>query len=208
MSYPADPNRLLAAGYVQSGSNTYLGAFLSTNGGTSWTQVKIANESGSTARAAAIAPSNVKTIYAAGHTSSWAPLLFRSTDNGVNWSQIAAPSSSSQILSLAIHPASPNTLIVTTSWGGTFKSIDGGGSWTKLEKAPLEANCVVWNPSNPNEIFVGSREGVFYSADGGATWTDLSAGLAAKNVVGIEIDGPGRMVYVGIFSGGICRRSF
>jgi len=186
-----------------------MGIFLSTNGGTNWTQVKIMNENGTTADAAAVAPSSVNTIYVAGGDSSGDHYYFyRSANGGAAWTQVAAPSTSSDVTGLAVHPSLPTTLYAATSWAGVFKSTDGGSSWTELDKAPDSGNCVVVNPSNPNEVFVGSSDGIEYSADGGATWTDLSAGLAAKNVVWIEIDGPARLVYAGIESGGICRRSF
>jgi len=205
VAYPAEPNRLLAAGNIWSG----LAAFLTTNGGKNWTKVKVFNDSGSRIYAAALAPSNVNTLYVSGRNSSGNAVFFKSTNGGAKWSQMAVPSASAYINSLAVHPTSPNTIYATTSSaGGTFKSTDGGASWTKLENTTQGGNCIVVNPSNPNEIFMGSDSGVDYSADGGKTWTDLSAGLAAKSVNWIEIDGPGRMVYAGIYGGGICRRSF
>lgn len=185
-----------------------MGIFLSTDAGTNWTQIKIMNVADSQAEAAALAPSNVSTIYVAGYISSGTRVIFRSTDGGAAWTQGAAPSSSAQVSGLAVHPSSPSTLYATTSWGGCFKSTDGASSWTKMDKAPSGANCVAINPSNPNEVFIGSNDGVYYSADGGATWTDLSAGLAATDVVWIEIDAPARLIYAGIEGGGICRRSF
>jgi photosystem II stability/assembly factor-like uncharacterized protein len=186
-----------------------MGIFLSTNGGTSWTQVKIYNENGSEADQAALAPSDMKTIYVAGHRyPSWNPILFRSANGGASWTQVTAPASQARVTGLAVHPGSPTTVYATTAWQGNFKSTDGGSSWTKLSCAAYGAYCVAVNPSNPNEVFIGSSDGIDYSADGGATWTDLSAGLAAKNVVWIEIDGPGRLAYAGINGGGVCRRSF
>jgi photosystem II stability/assembly factor-like uncharacterized protein len=209
VAYPSDANRLLAAGYIQSGSNTYMGIFFSTNGGTNWTQVKIMNENGSEADAVALAPSNVNTIYVAGHRyPSWDPVFFRSANGGAAWTQVASPCSSSQVYGLAVHPTTPTTLYAVTSWKGVSKSTDGGSSWAQLTNAPNGGNCVALNPSNPNDVFVGHGAGISYSADGGSTWTDLSEGLAAKNVVWIEVDGAARQVYAGIAGGGICRRSF
>ena len=208
LAYPADPDRLLAAGYIESGGKPCMGVFLSNDAGTSWTRVRLMNESGSEADAAALAPSNVKVLYVAGHGADWKPVLFRSTNGGTAWTRIKAPAPAASVTCLAVHPSSQTTLYATTSWQGNFKSTDGGSSWTKLACTASGANCVAVNPSDPNEVFIGSSEGVEYSADGGSTWTDLSADPAVKNVVWIEVDGPARLVYAGIKGGGICRRSY
>lgn len=208
-AYPNDPNRLLAAGYVETAGKSYLGVFLSRNSGTDWTQVKILNENGSWADSVALAPSDVGTIFVSGTSyPSYKTVFFRSANGGSSWTQVAAPCETGYIYSIAVHPSLKTTLYAASSWNGIHKSTNGGNSWAKLASGPNGGNCVVINSANPNEVFVGGSNGVFYSANGGATWSDLSAGLPAKYVTSVVIDGAARQVYAGTSGGGICRRSF
>ena len=167
---------MLAAGFVEAAGKSYLGVFLSSNAGTDWTQVKILNEAGSWADSVALAPSDVGTIYVGGRRyPSCAPAFFRSTNGGSSWTQVGAPCQYGSINSIAVHRTLKTTLYAASDYDGIAKSTDGGTSWTKLTKAPFGGTCVVINPSNPNEVFVGGGQGVHYSADGGAPSTTSCA---------------------------------
>ena len=189
------------------GSNALMGIFLSTDGGLNWTQIKIRDDNGSSATAAALDPANTNTIYVAGYTSVWAPVLYKSTDGGANWTQIASPSATRRLSSIVVDPNSSNTIYAGTESGGVYKSTNGGSSWTSLANAPQAGKCIAVNPSNSNEIFAGGW-GVFTSSDGGATWKDIGEGLPSQSVNSIAIDTAARVVYVGTSGGGICGRSF
>lgn len=206
---PDNPNRLIAAGFIQSGGKTLMGIHLSTDGGNTWAQIKIRDDAGSQATVAVFDPSNSNTIYVAGYTAAWTPVLYRSKDGGSTWSQLTSPSSRVYLSSLAVDPSAPKILYAGGSWGGIAKSTDGGSTWTQLSgKAPWSVNCIAVNPSNASEVFVGNNTGVFYSNNGGSSWTDISADLAAKIVNRVVIDGPGRKVYAGTEGGGLCQRGF
>lgn len=190
------------------GTKNYMGVFISTDGGLTWTQVRIRTDENSQACAAAFDPSNTRTIYVAGTTSSGSPVLHKSTDGGANWTSLSPPSSGCPIDALAQAAGSSGPLYAATGWEGIFASTDGGGSWTKFANAPYSGDCLAVNKLNPNELFVGNWNGLWYSADKGATWTDLSGDLPVKSVNSIQVDGAVRKVYVGTAGGGICRRSF
>jgi len=203
----ANPNRVIAAGYIQANGNNLMGIFLSTDGGSNWTQIKIRDDNYSCATAAALDPVTTNTIYVAGYTSAGAPVLYKSTDGGANWTQLAPPTSSQYLSSIVVDPNSSNTIYAGTSYQGVYKSTNGGSSWTSLANAPWQGKCIAVNPSNSNEVFAGAW-GIYYSSDGGATWKDLSEGLPSKSVNSIAVDPAARVVYVGTSGGGICRRSF
>lgn len=211
---PANPKRIIAAGFLEISGTRTMGIFRSTDGGVNWTQVKIREESGSGADAGALDPSDGNTIYLSGHKANRDPVLYRSKDGGVRWTELAVPTppsswSLSQISALAVDPKSPNRIYAGTEYSGVYVSTNGGGAWTMLgENAPASANSVAINASNPNEVFVGSSDGLFYSLDKGTTWKELWRDLPNKNVTSIHVDGAARKVYVGTRGGGICRRSF
>jgi len=184
-----------------------MGIFLSTDGGSNWTQIKIRDDNYSCATAAALDPANTNTIYIAGYTSARAAVLYKSTDGGANWTQLASPLATGSLSSIVVDPNSSNTIYAGTQTGGVYKSTNVGSSWTRLANAPWDGKCIAVNPANSKEVFAGGW-GVFTSSDGGATWKDLSEGLPSQSVNSIAIDPAARVVYVGTGGGGICRRSF
>lgn len=210
---PSDPNRVLAAGHLGPGySGGVAGLYLSSNGGMDWTEAQLSTVVGTFADTGVYAPSRPSTIYAAARTAAGTPTVLRSLNGGKAWTKVGAPTDPdwtvSTISGLAVHPTKPNTLYAATWFPGIYKSMNGGASWIRLKNGPNGGSCVALNPSAPEEVFVGDDAGIFFSADGGASWTDFSAGLAVKNVVRIEVDGPARLVYAGIRGGGIWRRGF
>jgi photosystem II stability/assembly factor-like uncharacterized protein len=66
-------------------------------------------------------------------------------------------------------PALTGALYAGTDWG-LFKSVDGGGSWTRL---PLQADVAstTFDPANPAVLLVVDAQGrIFRSEDRGLTW--------------------------------------
>jgi len=56
--------------------------------------------------------------------------VFKSTNGGGSWKPGRHGPDRSDVLSLAIDPAAPQTVYAGTAEGGVFKSTDGGGSWS------------------------------------------------------------------------------
>lgn len=95
--------------------------------------------------------------------------IFKSTDNGETWSQLASTNVSDittfnsdwqYIWNIAVHPVSGNVYAATT--GGIYRSTNGGTSWTK-----------VFDPNNSNtlkcDVTISSNGTVYTStsSDGG-----------------------------------------
>lgn len=162
--------------------------------------------------ALAVAPSNVKYIYAGDDNG----LLYFSTNGGSNWSS-AGPSGNGEVCDsggdcspaggivtgIAVSPSSASTIYVTFSnfaSGGhhVFKSTTSGSTFTDISKSlpniPFES--VVVDPNNANHVIVGSDVGVFISTDGGTSWSPLGTGLPNVAIDQIFADPNGQNLYV------------
>jgi photosystem II stability/assembly factor-like uncharacterized protein len=62
---------------------------------------------------------------------------------------------------------------------GIYTSLDGGGTWSSLERAvgdSFRTYVIVRAPDRRNLVFAGTSGGLIHSPDGGATWRRLSEG--------------------------------
>ena len=110
---------------------------------------------------------------------------------------------------IAIHPRDANVIYAGTSdlggWGtgGTFKSVDGGVSWTRtgngavyfllidpgnpdgpnsLIAGPCDviSGVFVYDPQDSRTLYCGAVGQVFRSADAGKNWTEVGSGLRGR----------------------------
>lgn len=111
--------------------------------------------------------------------------IFKSTDGGGTWTQLAAtnPSSASDwyyVNRVAVHPTIASTLLAATN-GGVYRSTDSGASWSKVSS--LRALQVAFDPMDGNRAVYGGASGnVGYSSDAGATWTAATVVAGGKRV--------------------------
>lgn len=80
-----------------------------------------------------------------------------------------------EIKALSVDPHNPQTLYAATSFGGAFKSLDGGANWVKsgMPNRPL-----VFDPQDPKTIYVFDYgQGISKSTDGGTSWNPADSGL-------------------------------
>jgi photosystem II stability/assembly factor-like uncharacterized protein len=90
-------------------------------------------------------------------------------DAGINyWSPIGPYGG--QMLALAADPQQ-SEVVYAGSYGGVFKSIDGGATWRRTSRGleGLAVYALAVAPSNRNVIYAGG-DGLFVSRDGGETW--------------------------------------
>lgn len=123
--------------------------------------------------------------------------LYRSTDMGDSWTELAAisdvpgtdrwtfppPPHIAHVKHIAFHADEPDTLYVCIEQGALLKSVDAGASWTELtdyenvalveEKFRRDNHRVVIRPSNPRHMLLCGGEGLFRSVDGGLSWEHL-----------------------------------
>jgi PKD repeat protein len=154
----------------------------STDGGSSWTSI-VTGLSGNPAWVTPWYqdPVTANTIYV-GYTN-----LFKSTNQGSNWSQLTALPGSPGGSIVDFSVAASNTQVIYVARPtGLFRSTNGGSSWTTITGTLPVNNAsisrVVTDPSNSNTVWVsfsGYSTGnkVFRSTNGGSTWTNISTGL-------------------------------
>src|SRR5437867_787465 len=137
-------------------ASTPLGFFKSVDGGDRW--VLVSRGLGPTeAHTIAFVPSDDRILYA---TSTRG--LFRSKDQGATWSQVTGGIPYTDITGLAIRPDGRTLYASDFTWGGIFRSQNGGETWERLSAEGLVSDRV-WtlsvDPTAPDRVLVASPSG-------------------------------------------------
>jgi photosystem II stability/assembly factor-like uncharacterized protein len=188
---PSSPDVLYAARDQQ--------VLKSTDGGASWTATSFAGPTS----VLAVDPVDARVVYAEG---------FRSDDGGTTWVEARAglenPNGGYQhIQALAIDPRQPATLYAAAGFGGIFKSVDRGATWSLVWTGPagvfFDAEKLAIDPASGTVYVLDRFYGVFRSTGGGASWAPVLPVYGARD---LAVDGrsPGR-IYVGTEAGGVYR---
>ncbi|MDI6759120.1 MAG: hypothetical protein QMD94_05565 [Candidatus Omnitrophota bacterium] len=163
------------------------GLFLSLNQGKDWKRIfKGKNSLENQCLAAALSANAIFLGTKAG--------LFVSRDKGRSWHKETGKISSSQISSISIDIKKPDCIYVACS-SGVFKTQDEGKTWERIFIAwPKEVNgeddvfeeamdegdrsseiwCIITDPINANNLYLGTNKGVYESRDNGLSWKALS----------------------------------
>jgi hypothetical protein len=182
---PSDPNRMVA-GSVSGG------IWRTTNGGSSWSPVNdfMANLA---VNCMVMHPSNPSIMYAGtgegfGNTDAiQGNGIFKSTNGGVTWTQLASTDNSSfnYVNRIAISP-NGNTILAATVLG-IFRSTDAGVSWT--ETTASGAYDIDFHPTDSNKAIAGAQGSVRRSTNGGVTWSSTFIGGGRIEVAYAPSDG-------------------
>ncbi len=191
---------------VVNGLNTASNFFKTTDSASNWNN----NNSGlpGDVRVIAVAPNALSIVYAA---TVLGP--YRSNDSGATWTKLPTTGLPSFIFpwTMAVSPVNSAVVYLGSNIGGgsgLFRSLDGGSSWSgvSLPVANVIPSAVVFDPTTPSTVYVGTFNGLFRSTDSGSTWTGLNnfSGLAVPpdvRTIAIDRTTPSTM-YAGIFSAG------
>jgi photosystem II stability/assembly factor-like uncharacterized protein len=153
------------------------GIFKSTDGGQTFTQLTRGLPKDVIQAHIAIAESNPNRLIASVASKPASVGLYRSDDAGATWAQIttdARPAGRIGGGDLSVPRFSPkdaDTVIVTSTV--TWKSIDGGKTWTGFRGAPGGDDYQnLWiNPNNPQTMIIVSDQGAIVTVNGGETWS-------------------------------------
>jgi len=111
--------------------------------------------------------------------------IYRTSDGGLNWETaddgLTNPDGtiSSVVNGLWVDQANPSIVLAATEFGGTFRSRDGGNSWTNIDRAESTQFAQVGST-----LYLASRKGVLSSKDDGASWSvSLPSASGATSVV-------------------------
>jgi photosystem II stability/assembly factor-like uncharacterized protein len=170
--HPKDPKIVYAGGRGDS-----LNLSRSSDGGKTWKQIGIGLGKNSL-HTLLIDPSTPTTLYASGGTFT---SIFKSTDQGENWSELKLPvGGTSDLYSLTLDPTSGVLWAATED--GLLKSSDGGASWTKSDEGSgrYYLKTIAIDPRDSSHLLAGAGgDGIHRSVNGGASWTPSSEGLSA-----------------------------
>jgi hypothetical protein len=169
-----------------NGSNIFAGSdyhsvSLSTDNGTSWTEVNTGLTS-THSMSLIISGTNVITGTPDG--------VFVSSNNGASWL-------STNLTSIASSFVICGTTIFAGCYGGVFKSNDNGLSWSATSLTTNVYSLAV----SGNTIFAGADEDteMFFSTDNGTNWT--ATGLEGYNVFVLAVCGPN--IFASVGGGGV-----
>ena len=181
---PFDPNIVYATlweareGPWENGefSGTNAGIFKSTDGGKSWRQLAGGLPSSIIQAYVAIARSDPKQLFAVVAIKGGVE-FYRSADAGATWSTVTSDPrprmriGGGDLPIAAIDPKNPAVVYVTSTV--TWKSGDGGKTWTGFRGAPGGDDYQnIWiNPNDPQTIILGSDQGAIVTVNGGRTWS-------------------------------------
>ncbi len=150
-------------------------------------------------RTLAVDPSNPDKLYL-GIDGNDGGGLYVSTDGGLNWARSAGQPASLRVYNgLAVDPVETNRLFwgAMGSGGGVYRSLDAGGTWTRVFTGSYNVSDVVVGPDQT--VYAGGDTGgpaLYVSRDKGATWGMLKKfeGTGTLQAITIDPNDPKRMV--------------
>jgi uncharacterized repeat protein (TIGR02543 family) len=162
------------------------GVLYSSDGGTTWTQLASTNTSDFLyVNRLAISP-NGATLLAATQTG-----IFRSTNDGTNWTQVLANGAGldGEVLDIDFDPTNSNKAVAGGRTGKAWYSTNGGQTWTSATGMAYATSFygrveLAYAKSSPSTVFASLDKGtgeVWKSTDGGQTYSLVNNSTAYLN---------------------------
>lgn len=195
--HPTDSLRILG------GDDTSL-VYLTSNGGISWTSVKVDPLRNYRIVGLIFDPQGPDTaIFAA---TSGGGVYFSS--NGLLWSKRNSGMIDSTLSAIEIDPLNTQQIYVGSS-KGVFKTNNRGYSWftvnAGLSLDSLNITTITLDRSNPNILYAGTSTGVIYQTiDGGGSWSRRNAVALPSSITDLVVNTKHpNVIYVSTVSNGI-----
>ena len=191
------------------GVTTYVkGAYLSVDGGSSWTPSHVGlghpltdgNKYAPVRRMHNVVFSpdyaNDQTVFSAVWTR-----VVKSTDGGYSWTEIpvaGSPVLRQYVLAMSPDWANDQTIFTGTRAGEIWRSQAGGddGTWSEIADLGSRVRSLVVSPdyASDDTLFVGTVGGVHKSTDGGDNWTPTGPTTIAHVAISPEYDTDGTVM--------------
>jgi photosystem II stability/assembly factor-like uncharacterized protein len=154
------------------------GLYKSTDGGATWRQLTKGLptiEQGLGRIGFTIAPGDANRLYATVDAAPQSGGLYRSDDGGESWRRMSDDGRlwgrGSDFAEVKADPKDANVVYVANV--STYKSTDGGASFTAWKGAPGgdDYHSIWINPDNPQIVLLASDQGAVITVNGGRTWS-------------------------------------
>ncbi len=96
------------------------------------------------------------------------------------WTSLG-PGGGGWVMALAASPHGVDNVFLGGDTEGVFSSEDGGRNWTARNEGLRDywVEAILYDPTDPNILYVGGRSGVYKSTDQGQSWRWLRTGVPA-----------------------------
>ncbi|MBM3315858.1 hypothetical protein FJY71_08505 [candidate division WOR-3 bacterium] len=177
LAHPDSANVVMTGGMSSGG---YFGVSVSHDTGRTWTRFTLWNGYADVCFALATAPSQPRTVYAAGRGSHTGK-VFVSVDLGRSW-QRTGGAPAYEVYGLAVHPDDPATVVAACA-DGLYLTANSGTSWTLVNpRLGFRSARFI----SANDVAAGGDNGVFVSTDGGVSWADTTANIEGGGVTRLD----------------------
>ena len=119
--------------------------------------------------------------------------VFKSTDNGLSWTQMTSGMGDVTVGEMRFHPDSAN-IIIAAAMGGVYRTSDSANTWTKTTIINHFYEDLEICPNDPNIVMAVGASRLYRSEDNGLSWT-LITGIPQANRMMITVtpDDPNRV---------------
>jgi len=203
-AHPTDGSQVFSGGYKYDGTRWVISFFHSTDGGNNWTDLPLVSTTNTTyGRCVAVSESDPSNILVGGYEytgSGYIPFVFKSTNGGASFTNIAPPTAVYYIHGVAVHRTNPNTILAGTLLK-IFRSTDGGASWTEIGSQTYNYDISFSEADNEIVMAAGGNR-LYRSTNSGQSWTTITSGLTGSGINWIEPDAVNTSIaYTGSLSG-------
>jgi photosystem II stability/assembly factor-like uncharacterized protein len=185
----ATPSTVYGVGYAYDGVRYRMSFFKSTDSGVSWNTTFFGDSTGY-GYCIGMDRTNPSTVYIGGYSyysSTYYPLLYKTTDGGANWTPCNSgiPSTAYYFNSIAVHPTNPN-IVYAGAWSAIYRSTNAGTSWTSVSTHYYNY-ALATSVADPNAAYVGGYSDIYKTTNSGASWFSASNGFQGTNVYGLAM---------------------
>jgi hypothetical protein len=142
------------------------------------------------------------------HPQPYRPPFFRSSNGGVNWTNVAG-SLPWHVIEAAVRPTD-GFVYALTEGPGLFGSANQGATWNPLAKVIGPSLSLLMDPAMPTRLFGGRPQkvgggklngGIFVSINAGKTFHAI--GLKGVTVGGVALNGPRTQLFAAAYASGV-----
>lgn len=181
----------------------YTDLYRSRNRGSSnsWRNITSSINTGGRLDEMAVAKSNNNYIYIANRGRLWR------TKNGQssNPSWVEVSNFNGEVNFINVDPNNPERVAIATTGSRVYISTNAGSTWSNIRRnlPGISAQCLVFDDTASNGLYVGMQSGVYYTNDLLDRWIPFLQNLPGTQTTDLEIHYPTRKIRVATYGRGI-----